>query len=240
MGQNKQKAYKNSAVKKAKDDAARRREAAAQKAEEEGGLLEELPGEDEIEADIFSVVDINDVSNGEPLYSNFNFEDWALLQLRMELYFLQLGFRKDVDDPERPGILEIHLAFYYNKYYRKTMNAKYFGVNTNLELCALVKDTVKFRENPQVLTSVIAEEPENFDMFARLTEEHRRERQRRIDAGDETAKLKFSPLAAKQAQTSKAPSVAATTGAAPKAASTPWFSHTQWQQAPQKPATFQT
>merc|ERR1712039_533020 len=135
---------------------------------------------------------------------------------------------------------ETHLAFYYNKYYRKTLNAKYFGVNTNLELCTLVKDTVKFSENPQVLTSVMGEEPENFDMFVRLTEEHRRERQRRIDAGDETAKLKFSPLAAQAAQTAKASSSAATTGAASKAASTPWFSHTQWQQAPQKPATFQT
>jgi len=33
-------------------------------------------------------------------------------------------------------------------------------------------------------------------MFVKLTEEKRRERQRRIDAGDETARLKFTPAAA--------------------------------------------
>merc|ERR1719433_360582 len=39
---------------------------------------------------------------------------------------------------------------------------------------------------------------ENPDMFVKLTEENRRERQRRIDAGDETARLKFSTLAIQQ------------------------------------------
>ena len=31
-------------------------------------------------------------------------------------------------------------AFYYNKYFRKTMTPKYFGVTTNSELCDLAKD----------------------------------------------------------------------------------------------------
>merc|ERR1719273_1821299 len=34
----------------------------------------------------------------------------------------------------------------------------------------------------------------NFDHFVKLAEEHRRERQRRLDAGDETAELKFRKL----------------------------------------------
>lgn len=51
-------------------------------------------------------------------------------------------------------------------------------------------------------------------MFVKLTEEHRRERQRRIDAGDETARLKFVPqlvvkpkLDAKKPEAKAAPKV---------------------------------
>jgi len=148
--------------------------------------------------DIFSVEDVCDVGGGEPLFANFTFEDWALVQLRFDLYFLQLAYRRDVNDPERIGIHDSHIAFYYTKYFRKQLNPKYFGVSTNTELCKLVKDTVTIKDDMQVLTSVLAEDTETFDIFVKLTEEGRRERQRRIDAGDETAKLKFSPMAIQQ------------------------------------------
>merc|ERR1712187_913173 len=91
-----------------------------------------------------------------------------------------------------PGIHESNLAFYFNKYYRKALNAKNFGVTTNAELCALVKDTVKIDDGEQVLASVIDTEPETFDIFVKLTEENRRERKRRVEAGDESQKLKFA------------------------------------------------
>merc|ERR1712217_429095 len=74
-------------------------------------------------------------------------------------------------------------------------NIKHFNVASTKELCDLVKDTVTIDEDKKVLMSTLSEETEGFDILVKLTEENRRERQRRIDAGDETAKIKFSPLA---------------------------------------------
>lgn len=57
------------------------------------------------------------------------------------------------------------------------------------------EDTAAWDETTGVLRTPIAEEVSDVSFFLRLAEEGRRERQRRIDAGDETARLKFSPLA---------------------------------------------
>jgi len=56
----------------------------------------------------------------------------------------------------------------------------------------MIKDSVTVDSNTMVLKSLLSEEKENFDIFVKLTEENRRDRQRRIDAGDETVRLKFS------------------------------------------------
>lgn len=197
--QKKQKAFKPAAKEK-KDDAD------GEEAEQEAETV-----------DIFSVADICDVGGGEPLFQKFAHEDWALLLLRFELYTLQLAFKKDVDDPERVGIHETHLGFYYNKYYRKQLNPKYFGVSTNAELIKLAKDCAMI--DGEVLASNLEDDKiDEMDHFVKLTEENRRERQRRIDAGDETAKLKFSPLAVQAASTRPA----ASAGAAAAAAGASW------------------
>ena len=39
---------------------------------------------------------------------------------------------------------------------------------------------------------LLSTELDNLDVFVKLTEESRRERQRRLDAGDETARLKLA------------------------------------------------
>merc|ERR1712217_428457 len=181
--QSKHKEYGNSAAKKAKDAERKKKEEAARKADEAG---EDIDEEAEDEVDIFLVEDVKDVGNGAPLFADFALEDWALLQLRMELYYLQSAFSKDVDDPERASIPDAHIAYYYNKYYKKTLNPKNFGKTTNSELCILVKDTAKIDEKELVLSSVLADEPDSFDMFVKLTEENRRERKRLIEAGDES------------------------------------------------------
>merc|ERR1740121_3545489 len=137
-----------------------------------------------------AVEDVDDTGNGDPLFKDFTSEDWALLLLRVELYLLQAAFKKDVNDPDRPGVPEQHAAFYYNKYFRKQLTPKYFGVNTNADLTALVKDTATW--NDEKILGTPLEEQDSPGMFVKLTEENRRERQRRIDAGDETARLKFS------------------------------------------------
>merc|ERR1711957_479188 len=116
------------------------------------------------------------------------------------------------------------------------MNPKKYGMDDLKGVLGLVKEIAAIKDG--LVLSQLSDGLDNLDIFARLTEEHRRERQRRIDAGDETAKLKFSPLAAQAAQTAKASFGAATTGAAPKQGGTTWQPNRQWQQAPHKPATF--
>jgi len=154
-----------------------------------------------VPTDLLNVEDINDVGEGEPMYANFAFEDWSLMNLRFELSLLVRSFALDVTDPERCGAHESHLPYYYNRYFRKPLNTKFFGVNTCLELLDLVKDTVVVKDNSIVNLSdgVDDEKLANLDILARLTEASRCERQRRIDAGDESARLKFQVLGAKGA-----------------------------------------
>eukprot|EP00933_Yihiella_yeosuensis_P025995 TRINITY_DN2017_c0_g1_i1.p1 TRINITY_DN2017_c0_g1~~TRINITY_DN2017_c0_g1_i1.p1 ORF type:complete len:831 (-),score=286.51 TRINITY_DN2017_c0_g1_i1:267-2759(-) len=142
--------------------------------------------------DIFTVEDVCDIGTGEPLFANFGPEDWALLQLRSELHLLQSGFKADVNDPDREHIPEQHLAFYYGRYFQpKQLNPKMFGFDSNSDLLDLIKDTVTLGGEPIVLTSQLAEDVDTADIFVKFTEESRRERKRRVDAGDETARLKF-------------------------------------------------
>jgi len=173
---------------------------AEEKAEEEDEG--EPPDDEELPAlDIFTVKDICDIGDGEPLFANFMFEDWALMSLRFELLLLVKSFKKDVNDDDRPGMPEAHLPFYYNKYYRKQLNTRFFGMNTTAELVNMVKDTVAINDSDSIIVSQLPEDTEPVsDIFVKLTEESRRDRQRRIDAGDETAKLKFSVLASPQQQ----------------------------------------
>lgn len=146
-------------------------------------------------ADIFALEDITDLGGGEPLFATFNFEDWALMSLRCELYLLVNAFKKDVNDPDRVGIPENHLAFYWSRYFKKTLNPKGFGKDSLTDVVALVKDTATFEEDgdTSILNSPLADDLTVPDLFAKLTEEGRRERQRRIDAGDETVRLRFVP-----------------------------------------------
>jgi len=145
-------------------------------------------------SDIFSVEDITDIGNGEPLFDKFTFEDWALLSLRFELYLLAAAYKKDVNDPGRIGIHEANVQFYYSRYFQKQLNPKYYGVDNVIDLTKLVNDCVCFDTTNNVLLVVLPEGTDEIDIFVKMTEESRRERQRRIDAGDETARLKFSSL----------------------------------------------
>merc|ERR1712048_336160 len=150
-------------------------------------------GEDEVGVDIFSIENVCDVGNGEPLFLDFESHDWALMTLRWELHLLATAFKKDVADPDREKIPEQHFSFYFNKYFKKNLNTKNFGKESVKDLVAsLVKDTVTFDGEPCMFGSNLTEDAAP-DMFVKLTEEKRRERQRRIDAGDETARLKFNP-----------------------------------------------
>jgi len=152
-------------------------------------LEEEMDRED---LDIFGIEEVCDIGGGTPLFSNFAFEDWALLSLRFELHLLVHAFMHDANDAERMGIHPEHLAFYYNKYYKKGLNPKNYGVESVDDLIDLVKDTVLIGARTKIVESQLTEDLESNEIFIKLTEEARRDRQRRIDAGEEEAALKFS------------------------------------------------
>lgn len=142
------------------------------------------------DVDVMTVADINDIGSGEPLYSKFAFEDWALLSIAFEVHLLVHAFRKDLDDPDRPGFSDEHFPFYYQKYYKKYFSVKGYGIEKFAEFVDLVRDTIQLTGESLVRSKHQEDAPH--ELFVRLTEEDRRERERRVDAGDETARLKFS------------------------------------------------
>eukprot|EP00440_Ansanella_granifera_P038802 gb/GFBE01042104.1/.p1 GENE.gb/GFBE01042104.1/~~gb/GFBE01042104.1/.p1 ORF type:complete len:1026 (+),score=358.55 gb/GFBE01042104.1/:1-3078(+) len=187
----------------------------------EAELMKDL--EEEINAaenDVFEIEDVMDVGTGEPLFCNFTFEDWALLSLRFEMHLLSHSFLKDCGDPERAGIYPDHLTFYYNKYYKKALNPKNYGVDGVEDLLGLIRDTIVIC-HPKVVESQLTSDLETNEVFVKLTEEARRDRQRRLDSGDESAQLKFAQRPAgaahaanpMQAAGSKAPTLAGTLAA---------------------------
>jgi len=146
---------------------------------------------DEEDIDVFALEDVCDIGDGRPLFMHFLYEDWTLLSLRYEMHLLVHSFRRDVNDPDRPGFHESHLHFYFDKYFRKSFNPKHYGFSNLEDVLALIKDSATLNPTTKFVEAVLPEDA-GFDKFLRHTEDHRRERQRCIDAGDETAQLKFS------------------------------------------------
>merc|ERR1712113_1303778 len=113
----------------------------------------------------------------------------------MGLYLLTVGFKRDVNDAERVGIHESLFTFYYSKYYKKAINCKWYGKDSLEELCKLAKDVVEVNSDTRCLMRTLAEGAADAAAdFVKLQEEDRRQRQRRIDAGDESVRLKFDML----------------------------------------------
>merc|ERR1712226_1466326 len=102
--------------------------------------------------------------------------------------------KRDLDDADRPSFAENHLGFYYDKYFQKKLNVKDYNLSKLADLIDLVKDTVEIGDKTMIKTQLSDETPA--DNFIKLAEEHRRDRSRRAEAGDETAELKFNRQAA--------------------------------------------
>jgi len=147
------------------------------------------------ELDLFEVQDVCDIGAGEPLFANFIFEDWALFTLRYEMYLLAEGFKKDVDDPERTGFHESHFSHYYARYFKKTLNPKAYGKDNIRGLCEHVADTVGVDPDTGLFECKLAADAKrDVSDFLKAQEECRRERQRRLDAGDERGRICFDLL----------------------------------------------
>eukprot|EP00929_Paragymnodinium_shiwhaense_P017201 TRINITY_DN1261_c4_g1_i1.p1 TRINITY_DN1261_c4_g1~~TRINITY_DN1261_c4_g1_i1.p1 ORF type:complete len:824 (-),score=378.51 TRINITY_DN1261_c4_g1_i1:179-2650(-) len=139
--------------------------------------------------DVMGVEDILDIGNGTPLFLEFQDEDWALMALRWELFTLAKFYKEDVNDEDRVEIPEAHVTYYFNKYHHKQLLVKNFGKDSLAELCTIVKDTAVLEDS--VFKTKLEADTE-VEYFVKATEDSRRERQRRIDAGDETARLKIT------------------------------------------------
>mmetsp|Transcript_6801 Transcript_6801/g.16929 ORF Transcript_6801/g.16929 Transcript_6801/m.16929 type:complete len:857 (-) Transcript_6801:133-2703(-) len=205
---------------------AEQKERAAKEAEmkddDEDVIVEEQNKDD---VDISTVEDVTNTGDGVPLFKEFCFEDWVLLQLRAELYLLVKSFLQDCGDADRKGVPFRDFEFYYQKYYSRTLVPKAFAHESLLDLIATLSDTVVVNahaDEQKLLESVINEDVETLDVFVKLAEEQRRERQRRIEAGDETATLNFFPNCMTNRIAPKAQV------AAPKVANNSWTANQTW------------
>lgn len=169
---------------------AKRKEAKAKEAEERG---EAAPEDVEMEFEDVnpeSVSNVADIGNGQPLFSNFTYEDWQLLAVRRELILLVNAFKVDLDDPERTGFIEKDLPFYFNKYFKRSFSLKNFSCESLQALVDLIPDTISISSKSNFLEAL---HPHDVDegILVKAVEADRRDRQRRLDAGDESAELKF-------------------------------------------------
>merc|ERR1712137_1012895 len=188
--------------------------------------------------DVFSLDDFQDIGGGEPLFYHFQFEDWTLMSLRYELHLLGHAFKKDVKEADRPGMILEHLPFYYQKYFRKAFNTKAYGFDTNKELVDLLRDTVVLRGKNHILETLLPEDNETNGIFVMLTEECRRDRERRICIGEETARLKIQSGIAgmPNVSTPKAPGPSTAFAAQPpRHAQQRQQQQQNWPQKPQRP-----
>jgi len=159
--------------------------------EENASLQEEKKQLEEFEKiDVFGVEDINNVSNGRPLYSAFATEDWLLLGLRFELYLLLNSFQQDVKEEDRKCMHIDNLAYYYQKYTKKLLSTTQLGFEDVPRLVnSFLKDAVQVDPKTNIL-KVSIPLMESFDVFVMLTEEARRDRERRVALGDTTVQIK--------------------------------------------------
>lgn len=135
--------------------------------------------------------DILDLGNGEPLFSKFSYEDWCILSLAYELHLCVHNFRMALDDDDRPSFAEKDLAFYYHKHYGTNFSTKSYSAESFDGLKTYLKDIIRINKQGQLET--LLEDDAEHDYFVKMIEDQRRERDRRIDAGDETARISFPP-----------------------------------------------
>ena len=56
--------------------------------------------------------------SGEPPFSKFNYEDWALLSFRIEIHLLMHAFEKGLGVPGQPNLTQGHLESYYGAHFK--------------------------------------------------------------------------------------------------------------------------
>lgn len=108
-----------------------------------------------------------------------------------ELHLLVHAFRKDLDDPDRPSFPAQHLQHYYSKYFSRSFSPSVFSFDKMADFLEIIRMVITENEETTLIVTELAEDtpPET---FMKLAEDHRRDRSRRVDAGYETAMLKYT------------------------------------------------
>mmetsp|Transcript_74979 Transcript_74979/g.163687 ORF Transcript_74979/g.163687 Transcript_74979/m.163687 type:complete len:969 (+) Transcript_74979:121-3027(+) len=161
---------------------------------EDGTAVEESASKTWESTDPMLVENIDDIGDGRPLYEHFAWEDWAMLNLRFELHVLLHSFRIDANDPQRTSFHESQLPFYYERYFRKALEPQNFGCQQPSALLTLVEDTVQV--SPSCLLEPQLSDDTPLEVFVRLTEDERRERQLQLALGRSGVQLTLRPAAA--------------------------------------------
>jgi hypothetical protein len=147
--------------------------------------------DDAAPVEISSSLDVESIDGKKtPLYKAWGIEDWILLTMRVELHLLIRAFKADVTDkdPERKGITPKNLAHYYELFMGKAFDPQAFGQTTLEKLLEYASDVVQVSGGVLTLKS---KEGLPLTAFIKETEKRRRERESKLLAGDDSAKLEF-------------------------------------------------
>eukprot|EP00913_Durusdinium_trenchii_P017920 g16839.t1 len=135
------------------------------------------------EVDPWKLLDVTDIGTGEPLFSKFTWEDWQLLELRVQLHLLVHGYKHAMQDPERVTFHESHTEFYYEIFYRRPIGLRNFGAGKLSDLLEMVKDTLEIFPKTSVLDPQLSDDTP-FENFLRLVEDARDDRKGDRGKGD--------------------------------------------------------
>merc|ERR1719409_382685 len=171
------------------------------KEEAEGEVKEEDKAKEEVkevdddapEVDVKSVEDIFSIDGKKtPVFKDFTANDFLLVQMRVEMHHLVKAFASDVTakDPDRLGILPHYVKNYYQMYFNKPLTPGYYGQASVEGLIEYCEDTVVTDADGVLSCKFEGDLP--IAEIVKATEEARRDRENRVAAGDESAKLVFT------------------------------------------------
>lgn len=166
-------------------------------------IIEEAGGDvdDPVVVDLAEVKNIHDADGeGTPVYGDFTYEDWMLLAWRLELHLLVHAFIQDCGDLDCPGMPAKHIAHYFQLYYSTSYNPQArLGKDSLAAVVKLLKAPLELYEHRGKVTLLKStlDKDTPLEDFVLGIEKYRRDRGRRIQAGDESARLSFPRPAAK-------------------------------------------
>jgi len=148
---------------------------------------------------VFKLQDISNIGISdleEPLFGNFTPEDWMLATLRFEVWLLVESYKRDCNDPEQKGVPLEHFRFYFTRYFKRPFEPSAYAMETVEEVLSLIRDCIVVDPSAKCACSLFFKEiPQSNDIFIKLTEASRIERDMRLASGDASAALKFSAKA---------------------------------------------